>query len=431
MQKEYENDVKGLKNPFLTDNCIVNILVIICLFLFPLFFSFYIVSIHSNMLISKNMSYVLLGLSILTIIILVICFVNKKVNNNKFKKKFKIILTSIFIFYISCAIAILGLLYGPNAKFRDWLITTAMETMSHKYLAQWFYSSEEIKLCLDNNKVVESGESTNPDMIVIQIPDYNNIVYKNKYEKEILTKDSQDQIYKIININRDGMKGKLAVVYDASKLKLITAKNMGNDNNIHTGQYLVTMAKENNALVAINASGFIDPGYNSWGGVPQGLVIVDGKLVVNNKRYRTAGGVIGITYDNKLILGKMTVQQAMNSNLKYAVQFGPFLIVNGKASYIKGNGGGGKAPRTVIGQREDGIILLLVIDGRNPGHSRGADYSDVTQIMLDYGAVNAANLDGGTSSAMAEKGVLITRPINSSYVEKTRPIPNAWAVINE
>ena len=53
---------------------------------------------------------------------------------------------------------------------------------------------------------------------------------------------------------------------------------------------------------------------------------------------------------------------AIKAGMEDAVEFGPFLIVNGNAAEIKGNGGWGIAPRTVLAQRKDGIVLFVVID---------------------------------------------------------------------
>ena len=64
-------------------------------------------------------------------------------------------------------------------------------------------------------------------------------------------------------------------------------------------------------------------------------------------------------------------------------EFGPFLVVNGKSSFIYGNGGYGIQPRSVIGQRKDGVVLLLVIDGRRID-SMGAGLDDVSNIMIKY-----------------------------------------------
>ena len=189
------------------------------------------------------------------------------------------------------------------------------------------------------------------------------------------------------------------------------------------------MAKDNNALVAINGGGFEDPNYNSNGANPLGITISDGK-VVTEKEYKSTGGLIGFTEDDKLVLGKMTVAQAKQMKIRDAVTFGPFLIVNGKSSQVLGNGGWGTAPRTAIGQRKDGIVLFLVIDGRTVTKP-GADMNDLIEIMQNYGAYNAANLDGGTSSVMAVNGELINDPIDSSGAHKTRPIATGFALTKD
>ena len=188
----------------------------------------------------------------------------------------------------------------------------------------------------------------------------------------------------------------------------------------------MNMAEENDAVVAINGGGFYDPNYNSSGGIPQGIVIKDGK-VVTNRTYTKTGGIIGFTNDNKLVLGKMTASEALAMGVRDAVTFGPFLIVNGTPSFIKGNGGWGTAPRTAIGQRKDGIVLFLVIDGRTITRP-GADMVDLTEIMTNYGAYNAANLDGGTSCGLVVEGELINDPINSDGQHMTRPIATGFIV---
>ena len=108
------------------------------------------------------------------------------------------------------------------------------------------------------------------------------------------------------------------------------------------------------------------------------------------------------------------------------MEFGPFLVVNGKASFVKGNGGWGIAPRTAIGQRADGIVLFLVIDGRTTT-SVGADMDDLATIMVNYGAINAANLDGGSSSALVINNKIENKPVAAGK-NGLRPIPTAWIV---
>ena len=126
----------------------------------------------------------------------------------------------------------------------------------------------------------------------------------------------------------------------------------------------------------------------------------------------------------------MTVKQAQEMKVRDAVTFGPFLIVNGKPSSVLGNGGWGTAPRTAIGQRKDGIVLFLVIDGRTVTKP-GADMNDLIEIMENYGAYNAANLDGGTSSVMVVDGEIINDPVDSSGAHRTRFISTGFILTKE
>lgn len=322
-----------------------------------------------------------------------------------------------------CGSGLAFLLYGPYPNFRNWLITTAMTTMSHQYLATWFYDEDTINEVMQNNYVKESGEET--DLNAISFVDYSKskVMYKNKYEKEILTHED-GATYKLININEDGMRGYLVAIYDPSKVKIGTATNMNN-----RGEMITTIAKNNNAVVAMNASGFNDPGYVGNGGRPHGAVIQNGKLISNLPSANSSGGIIGFTRDNKLIMGKMTAEEALAKGVRDAVEFGPFLIVNGEPSFIKGNGGWGTAPRSAIGQRKDGIVLFLVMDGRDYAHGiDGVGMVELTEIMMKYGAYNASNLDGGTSCGLVIDGKLTNQPINGSGEKRTRAIPDAWIV---
>ena len=122
--------------------------------------------------------------------------------------------------------------------------------------------------------------------------------------------------------------------------------------------------------------------------------------------------------------------EAIAEGMMDAVEFGPNLIVNGKVSKIHGDGGWGTAPRSVIAQRKDGIVLFLIIEGRLPGYSTGATMNDVIDILLRYKAYNAANLDGGASSTMSVEGKLWNKPsAGESYGGRT--VSNAWIVTNK
>ena len=343
----------------------------------------------------------------------------------KMKKSTKIIL-GIFLslFIIGCS-SFAFILYGPYDRFRNWLITTAMTTMSHQYLATWFYSDATIEKVLSDNQVIESGIDT--DSSLVEFVDYDTTVvtYKNKYDKDVLTKDPGNDDYKIININEPGLRGYLVVIYHPENVHIATSKYMG-----RTGQYLTTIAENSGALVAMNASGFIDPDYNSNGAIPHGVVIKDGVIISDAEKCNNTGGIIGFTWDNKLVLTRVSGREAVNMGVRDAIEFGPFLIVNGEPSFIKGNGGWGDAPRSAIAQRKDGIVLFLVMDGRDYANGIiGADMVDMTEILTLYGAYNAANLDGGTSSGLVVNGELINKPVNGGGQKLTRAIPDAWVLL--
>lgn len=332
--------------------------------------------------------------------------------------KFYLVLASFFICMSSIG---LFLFYGPFSFFRDFWVTSAMTTMTHQYLATWFYNDATIAKILANNHIVEVDETTNPDLIEINKQNVNNTMYKNEYEKEILTKEEGNDLFKLINISGKGYQGYLVAIYDPSKVKIATTAYLGK-----RGEAITTVAKRENARIAMNAGGFYDPDWNSNGALPHGTVIQDGKIVSDYDDATMGGGFVGFTKDNKLVLGKMSAKQALDMGIRDAVEFGPFLIVNGQSSFVKGNGGWGIAPRTAIGQRADGIVLFLVINGRL-ATSIGADMSDLTEIMENYGAINAANMDGGSSSELVIDHKIINHPVAAGS-QGLRDMPTFWIV---
>lgn len=339
-----------------------------------------------------------------------------------FKRSTKVLIVSTILLDLFMCIS-LFVLYGPWPVFRNFWITTAMTTMNHKYLAHWFYSDETIAEVMSNNFVVETDEDTDTNLIEKNTDNQETTEYEDIYEEQILDRNPED-IYKVINISGSSYKGFLIAVYDPSKIKLAMTRYLGT-----RGDTLDVMAKNNNAVVAINGGGFIDPQGKGKGGIPTYTVIQNGKILNNSSSgSRRSGGIIGFDYNDNLILTKSNTQTAIDKyHIRDAVEFGPFLIVNGKPAFIKGNGGWGVAPRTAIGQRKDGIVLLLIIDGRQPGYSIGADMSQVTEIMMNYKAINAANLDGGASTGLIVEDNIMNKPAGVGG-NGLRFLPNAWVV---
>ncbi len=313
---------------------------------------------------------------------------------------------------------VLFLLYGPFSGFREWLVTTAMTTMSHQYYATWFYDDDTIAYILDKNRVIETDEMTDTNSISIG-KNKNSVVYENEYERQILERDSKNNDYKIIPISGKRYDGYLVAVYEPSRVHAVCTKKL----NV-SGQYLTKMAEDNDALIAINGGGFDDENFNGPGGSPVGITVSFGKYLTK-RSYSGSGGIIGFTEDDKFVLGKMSVSEAQEKGIRDAVTFGPYLIVNGKPSSVLGNGGWGEAPRTAIAQRQDGIVLFLILDGRTASKP-GADMNDLIEILQKYGAYNAANLDGGTSSVLVVNNRIVNDPIDSSGAHKTRPIATGF-----
>ena len=342
---------------------------------------------------------------------------NNKLKKKKNKTKFWVTLFSVLD---SIAIICIFFMYGPISYFRNLWVTSAMTTMTHQYLAYIFFNEQQVKDIMSNNVVIEGEEDTNKDEIKIeeQIPE--QIVYSSLEEELVLKKDEGNDLYKVIDIEGVGYKGHMLVVYDPSKIQLVQITNM------KYGLTIDQFVNRYNAVAGINAGGF---NYTeTYGYRPTGSVIIDGQIISEFGTTGWGGGIVGFTNDNVLVLTKSSAQEAIEMGIRDAVSFGPFLIVNGVPSQFKGNGGYGIAPRTAIGQRKDGIVLMLVIDGRRPGHSLGVDMVELTNIMLKYGAYNASNLDGGGSSTIVVGTETLSVAGGSGYIGD-RYLPNSWLII--
>lgn len=225
--------------------------------------------------------------------------------------------------------------------------------------------------------------------------------------------------------------GYLMIVNDPTKIRI------GVPGKVGRGEKVSSMVKRTGALAGVNGGGFADPNWEGNGFKPIGVVINDGKMYYNGVGKQNTQ-IVGIDKDGKMVAGNFKVSELLEMGVKEAVTFQPRMIVNGKGQIRNHADGWGIAPRTVMGQRKDGAILFLVIDGRQP-HSIGADLYDCQKIMLENGAVIAANLDGGSSTVLVEKDGVIKNSPSSQYGERYLPtaflvfehpedanIPNIW-----
>lgn len=294
---------------------------------------------------------------------------------------------------------ILILEYGPSKTARDLFVNSAMETSAGKFMATLFLSKDTIKEIQNSNKVVKTNDVT--DTSLIEITDINN------------TDDIE-----VIDIKGSTYKGYMAIIKDPSRVTIGISGDYGYDKK---GKTVSELAKKYNAILAVNGGGFEDENGMGNGGTPIGIVISNGKIVYGSesKKYE----LIGFDKNNKLIIGNMTGKEAIEKNVRDALSFGPILILNGTPAKVKG-AGSGLNPRTAIGQRKDGTVLLLVIDGRQ-ANSLGASYEDIISVMLEYDAINAANLDGGSSTLMYYKDKYIN---NCASLYGPRKMPTSIIV---
>ncbi len=282
--------------------------------------------------------------------------------------------------------AMLVIYYGPSPRARDLFVNTCMETSFLKYFPPLVMSSAQIEEIREANGIVDNGEVT------VGQQDYTNVDNQDKSQPDI----------EIVDVVGATYKGKMMIVKDPSRVVVGTSSDTFSADK--GGKKLDQMIADEGAVGGVNAGGFVDDGGVGNGGMPIGLVIKNGKLL--NGGLNTPFTVVGFDQKNMLHVGTMTGQQAMDKGLRDAVSFGPALVVNGNPMESSGTGGG-LNPRTAIGQREDGSVLILVIDGRQP-HSLGATHKDLVDVMIDFEAVNACNLDGGSSSMMYYEGELKT-----------------------
>lgn len=346
-------------------------------------------------------------------------------NSRRIYKKIGLFL--VCISYILEIFSVTNLVYY-NESFKNFLITSSMFSINHKDIATSLYGSSVIDDVVNKNT---DDSILDNDLVNFDDISYESDSYINKYEAEILSRED-GALYKIIDISGTVIgsdykyKGYMAVIYDPSKVKLAKSSGAGVDSNAY-GETLAVISQKNNAVIAMNAGGFYDPDWQSNGGIPHGDVIIDGKVDTSYIRGIDSGGIIGFDKDNKLVLKRMTKEEAIGMGIRDAVDWGPYLIVDGINMFKHVNYYTWACARAAIGQRKDGIVLMLVIDGLQE-HSKGVSYADVASIMEKYGAINAASLDGGTSTSMTVNHKYINSPFNG-YVKTYRYIPNAFIVV--
>ena len=325
------------------------------------------------------------------------------------------------VLVVGCGL--LGLEYvilkGPSPALRDLFISTMDETRRFRFVPQIFMTAEELD-AVRTRKKMETDIATNKDLIVIAANQTEPEVQKPEEELGprpdaygLVDEDGDGIIF--TEVKGNGYLGYMTVILDPKRVFVGMPDSYGG-----VGLTLEQLVQKYDAIGGINAGGFKDDGGGGLGGMPEGLTIIDG--VCYNQNAGVTEGFAGLDTDGFLHVGFYTYDDCVANNIVHAVSFGPILISNGVPTdpeYLTSS----VNPRTAIAQRADGAIIMLVIDGRQV-HSIGATYQDMVDLLLSYGAINACNMDGGSSTVMYYEG----RYVNSCSAEggNPRPLPNAF-----
>lgn len=331
----------------------------------------------------------------------------------------KVILRSLLVLFTLLFLVTGGLLgaimiieFGPSEKARDLFVVSMMETSAAQFLATSFLGQEKVDEIMAANAIQNTDEITDTGLVVIGGKkdgsvgvDGGNKTNDTSGEKDIIPGSKDQEVdpdgdgIDIVDVVGSTYRGKMMIVYDPTRVFVGVSGEFGEDkygktiNEIY-GSY-------DNIVAGINGGGWDDRPGHGTGGEPYGIVMSQGEVLWGGP-LSTSWECCAITNEGKLIVGTFSIHKAIEMGVTDAAKYGPTLIVNNVPTESLGTGGG-LNPRTAIGQRADGAMLLLVIDGRQ-SNSLGASLVDVQDVMLKFEAVNAYNLDGGSSTSMLYRG---------------------------
>lgn len=367
------------------------------------------------------------------------------------------------LFFVSTVAVVILTLYllmmlfckGPSNTARNTFVATMLETGGMKFVVSWYLSEEEVLAITQSRTATDdaaaryaallnsSGQQTasTDDSTAMEAASSSVRTGDDSMLSEIPSTVSEISEIGLIPISGRTFDAQLLVIRDPSRIGIATSYPWSSTerekNGLTTGEYCDVY----DALAAINAGEYITAGVN-WGGRPVGVVVCDGDILFNEPSYGDV--MIGFNDSHILIIkeiGSMTADQFASYVTDHmiidAVSFKDIsngdtnhftkLIEDGVPVNLNGRGVGAN-PRTAIGQCADGTVLFLVTDGRGTAGHLGATGQDLINILLEYGAVNAANLDGGSSSSLYYDGEYRITSSTLSYADASKRLPTAFIV---
>lgn len=313
----------------------------------------------------------------------------------------------------------------PTAQ--QMFVTTVLETGQLKFLASWVLSPEKIQTIVDQNSMQSLDAQVDSDLIHIGKSGQVNTGGTDDDEQDI----------EIVEVAGSTYTGTMMIVKDPSRVSLATIYPWR-----EKGVTLNQLVEDSGAVAGIN--GGLYNSNNNSGGRPYGVIVSGGKIQYNKPNEYPGLVLIGFTeehllqiidisdmntaqveelVDREKIRDAVTFQEEASDSNNHFVQ----LIINNEARDMSGRGSG-LNPRTAIGQRADGAVLMFVTDGRGKSGHLGASSGDLIAVMQEFGAVNAANLDGGSSSCMYYNGEYLMSSVTFYYSNSSWRLPAGFVV---
>ena len=347
------------------------------------------------------------------------------------RRFFLVFFTLIILIVVAACLAANLIFNGPSPAARDILTMTLLEPSGTKWIPGLFMDAETLDSIRARDDSNLKDEFSNTSEIVI-----NKDAAISAGTDEWA--NSPDGI-RFESYSGDTYNAHIMIVRDPSKVYLGTSTE--NFSTSIPGTRIDDQIETDGAIAGVNAGAFFDNGTSdpSVGSVPEGLVYSKGVCKwTTGSPPNGIKGFAGFNKDNILVVAQdnLSKARAEELNIRDGCCFGPVLIMNGEINQEAYNSNSGWNPRTAIGQRKDGAVVFVCIDGRQAG-SAGGTYKDVIDIMIEYGVVNACNMDGGSSSIMVYRdtyglfGEAGTVQVINSYSllqERPRKMPTFWMV---
>ena len=194
------------------------------------------------------------------------------------------------------------------------------------------------------------------------------------------------------------------------------------------------MGRAAGALAAVNGSFFhmkAPYGGSTFSRI-NGVIVSENAPVENFRRDPQRSGAIVVSGGRFSVVTGFGPERTFEESLpgETVLTCGPMLLSGGVRCEIhpfKFNSN--RHPRTAFGIRDDGTLVFIVADGRN-SQAAGLSMTELQQIMIWLGCVDAINLDGGGSSAMVVRDAVVNHPCDNRQFDSLgeRPVANAWVI---